>query len=115
MSEHSQPSMYAQYLHEREGFSILEEPRGFATYKQIDQDTYYLRDVFVMKEHRKSGVGSELLAKISEIAKENGAKRIQGSVCLDAKNVEQSMAVIIASGFRFLRGQGNMLYFVLDI
>lgn len=105
-------SLYADYLKERQGIETVEHEFGFATYKRIDAETVYLQDIFVVKEHRRNGVASELSAKIAEIAKASGAKKLIGSVDITAHGVTESMKAILGDGFRFSHAQGNGIYFV---
>jgi predicted GNAT family acetyltransferase len=108
-------SLYAQYIEEREGFSIIESDHGFATYIKVDDETYYLRDIFVEKEFRKSGLAKELSRQVAEIAKADGAKRLTGSVSTIANGVTVSMKAILADGFEFSHANGNMLYFAKEL
>ena len=104
-------SLYAEYVHEREGFDTFETAIGFATYKKLDADTYYLRDIFVAWDRRRQGVAKELSAEVARIAKAGGANKLLGSVCLSAKDPTQSIAALLADGFVYSAYMGNMLYF----
>ena len=108
-------NLYSQYIVEREGLGIVEFDHGFATYIQVDADTFYLQDIFVEKEHRKSGLAKELSKQVALIAKEAGAKKLTGSVCLIAKGVTVSMKAILGDGFEYSHANGNTLYFAKEI
>jgi predicted GNAT family acetyltransferase len=108
-------SLYGQYIKEREGFDIVETEYGFATYTSVDEQTIYLRDIFIVAEKRRSGLATELSTKVAEIAKELGKNKILGSICIDAKGVTTSMAALLGDKFKFSHANGNMLYFVKDI
>lgn len=109
------PSLYAQYIKEREGFESVEVEHGFATYIQVDPDTVYLRDIFVEEGFRKQGIASELSKMVMDISRILGAKRLTGSVCTDAKGVTVSMKALLADGFTFSHALGNMLYFAKEV
>jgi len=108
-------SLYAKYVEEREGFSIIEGGHGFATYIKVDDDTFYLRDIFVEEEYRKSGLAKELSKQVADIAKEAGAKRLTGSVSVLANGVTVSMKAVLADGFEFSHMNGTTLYFAKEI
>jgi GNAT superfamily N-acetyltransferase len=108
-------SLYAQYVKEREGFETLEVEHGFATYKQVDPDMVYLRDIFVEQDFRQDGIATKLSKQVAEIAKGLGATKLTGSVCIDAAGVTISMKALLGDGFQFSHAVGNMIYFVKDI
>lgn len=103
--------LYAQYIKEREGSEILIVDYGFATYRKLEDGSYYLIDIFVEERYRKLGIARNLFDKIVDIAKADNASRILGSVCTSANGVTASMASILAVGFQFSSQNGNMLYF----
>jgi GNAT superfamily N-acetyltransferase len=107
--------MYADYLNERTGTSLLQLEHGFATFKKLDADTYYLIDIYVEPEFRRKRIASELSQRVCEIAKADGAKKLIGSVDISTNGVTESMKAILADGFRFSHAQGNGIYFVKDI
>lgn len=108
-------SLYAQYIKEREGFETLEVEHGFATYKQIEPDMVYLRDIFVEDNFRQNGIASDLSKQVALIAKDLGCKKLTGSVCIDAIGVTISMKALLGDGFQYSHASGNMIYFVKDI
>ena len=61
------------------------EPAGFALYFHnfstfLGKPGIYLEDLFVMPEHRGSGLGKALLARLAAIALERGCGRMEWSV-----------------------------------
>lgn len=107
--------LYAKYIQEREGREILTVEHGFLTYKRLDKDTYYLIDCFVEKGYRKLGIARQLGDDVCAIAKQNGAIKVLGSVCLDAAGVTESLTAILAAGYRYSSIHGNTLYFTKDL
>lgn len=108
-------SLYANYINEREDFETIEVDNGFATYKKISDDEFYLRDIFVLKDHRKDGVATLLSMMVARIAKEAGATKLIGSVSLRGNGIEISMLALIGDGFKFSHQVDSMLYFAKDI
>ncbi len=108
-------SLYADYIREREGFETIEVEHGFATYKRLNDDEFYLRDICVAKPHRKEGIATILSEMIARIAREAGATKLIGSVSLRANGIEVSILALIGDGFKFSHSTESMLYFVKDI
>jgi hypothetical protein len=104
-------NLYAQYIKERENTEIIVLDHGFATYRKLNNVSYYLVDMFVEKAYRKCNVAWDLNNMICDIAKKDGASVIFTSVCTDAAGVSISLAVVLAGGFEFSSRDGNMLYF----
>jgi hypothetical protein len=105
-------NLYAQYIKEREDREIIVLEHGFATYKKLNPETYYLVDMFVEKVYRRTNIAWDLNNIICDIAKKDGALNIITSICTDAAGVTESMAVILAGGFKYSSTSGNMLYFI---
>lgn len=91
-------SLYGQYLKERENKEIIESETGYATYYFVD-DAVYLENIFVTKEHRRKGETFVLSAKIIEIAKAKGCKKMYGTVCPTAPGANVSLTQLLNHGF----------------
>ena len=91
------PSLYAQYIAERESFSILETDKGFATYR-TSSHICYLRDIFVLPEYRKEHYATFLADMVTRIAKELGCTILRGSVDCQTNNWNASCQVLEAYG-----------------
>jgi len=104
-------TMQADYILEREGISTLEVENGFATYKKVSDNTYYLIDIYVKPEHRRGRIASEMSAKVAEIAKNDGAEYLLGSVDTSCNFATESMKAVLGDGFSFKSIDGNMIYF----
>ena len=109
-------SLYGQYIAEREGNIILETEFGFATC-QIEENSIYLMDMYVVPEKRQTGVGRDFLNKAAELAKEHNKSIITTSVCYNTNNPETSMLAILSCGFKFfnVKESDNMIYFYKEI
>lgn len=91
--------MWSEYIKEREGFETLETEKGVATYK-ISGEECYIKDIYVSKDHRKSGEGSRIGDIISDIARINGCTRLTGSVVPSLNGSTESLAALIRYGFK---------------
>ena len=107
--------LYADYIKERENVELVQDEHGFATYKILEDNSYYIVDIFVEKDHRKGKIASQLADLIVTIAQANGASKLIGSICLNVEGVTESMKVLLAYGFKFSHANGTMLYFTKHI
>jgi len=109
--------MYADYLKEREGMETVTHEHGFATYNKMDDGSFYICDIYVKPDHRRSGAATELEAEIIKRAKSAGASRVIGSVCLTTNGVTRSMKTLLGSGYEYLSADytKDIIYFVKGI
>lgn len=107
-------SLYAEYVREREGKFVIENDKGFATYTFVN-DGCYIEEIFVVKEHRKSGQAAEFADQIVKIAKEKGFNRLYGTVAPQAHGSTESLKVLLAYGFRLQTSNQNLIVMVKEI
>lgn len=100
----------AKYLCEREGVQSLIRENCFATYI-INGDECYIRDIWVEREFRKSGLASKIADEIVKIAEVTGCKYLTGSVMPSAKNSTESIKVLLAYGFKLHSSVVNGIIF----
>lgn len=106
---------YWAYIGEREGAKVVENDHGFATYKKVSQDTYYLMDIWVKPDYRKTNCGTKLMEQVILKAKEDGATRLMGSCCPSANGSTISLMAMLRRGFSLLNCEEDMIYLVKDI
>lgn len=104
----------AAYFKEREDFETIITSDGFASYK-ITGDECYIRDIWVDKDQRKSGLASEMADDIARISIAAGCKYLTGSVCTTAKNPTESTAVLLAYGFKIHSAVQGGIFFRKDL
>jgi hypothetical protein len=92
-------SIYSEYIKEREGKDIIEDDRGFATYKIVDATRCYIENIYVRHEYRHSKVASDMADKITAIAKNKGCTKLLGSVCPGLMGSTASLKILLAYGF----------------
>lgn len=109
------PSLYAQYIEEREGKHILESEYGFATYQFLDNGRCYIEDIYVVPDYRKSYAASNMANAITAIAKDKGCKTLIGSVVPSAKGSTASLKVLLAYGFKLESCQNNFIVMSKEI
>jgi GNAT superfamily N-acetyltransferase len=107
-------SLYGQYVIEREGMEIIESPIGFATYYFVEKECY-IKDIFVLKDHRKTGEATHLADEITKIAKSKGCTKLYGTICPTAKGSTESMKVLLAYGFKLDSSVSNFIALVKEL
>jgi L-amino acid N-acyltransferase YncA len=91
-------SLWADYLKEREGNSIIEEPWGFIEYR-LALPFMKIESIYVKPEERKAGRASLLADQVTSLAKEQGATHLWSQVWVGALNATASLKAILAYGF----------------
>lgn len=107
-------SLYARYIKEREGFEIVENDLGFATY-QIDGSRCYIRDIYVAKAAREMNLASKMADEIAIIAKAQGCNQLMGTVCPQAHHATSSLKVLLAYGFKLESSRDNLIIFTKEL
>jgi len=107
-------SLYANYVLEREGFSTIEDPCGFATYKIVGEECY-LRDIYLLPEHRKDGVGRKLADEVSRIALSQGCTKLTGTVCPSTRGSTDSLKALLAYGFAVHESRIDFIVLVKEL
>lgn len=77
---------------------------NFSTF--LGQPGLYLEDLYVMPDYRGSGIGKQLLARLAEIAEENGCGRMEWSVLdwnSDAIDFYKSFGAILMEDWKICR------------
>lgn len=108
-------SLYADYIQEREDKEIIENDKGFATFKCFENGECYLQDIYVIPVERKNNVATQMADKVVEIARERGCKLLVGSVCTDDKYATRNMKVFLAYGMQIYKTAGTMIFLKKDI
>jgi ribosomal protein S18 acetylase RimI-like enzyme len=111
------PSLYANYIKEREGIDILEMFYGFMTYKLMPEaKTVYLRDCYVLPQYRGQAKVSEMAEIIEKIAFDNGCTISMTSVDLNTLSASKNLKTYLGYGFNVGSVQNNhMMYLTRTI
>lgn len=108
-------SLYARYLDERTDDSIIETEYGFATYRYLKPRTVYIIDLYVLPEHRKKGIASQLADKICAEAKIRDCIELLGTVVPFTYGATESILTLIAYGMKVRSSCDNLIIFKKDI
>lgn len=107
-------SLYAQYVAEKDGMSVLEKEHGFAVFR-IEGESVYLRDIFVVEAKRKSNLAKEMADEIADLARKKGCKFMTGTVNPNLPSATKSVMVLIAYGMKLLSANQECLLFGREI
>lgn len=107
-------SLWAEYKRERENVETLERENGFITYK-IFKDECYIIDLYVRPDFRRTYLASNMADEVAALAKKQGCKFITGSVDTRANACTDSIKILLAYGFKLLKSEGFMIYFIKEL
>lgn len=108
-------SLYKAYLTEKTDKFVIETDKGFIVFNFPDDKTCYIEDVFVLKEHRNSYAGSDLVDQVYSIAKSKNCSKILGSIVPTSKNSTASLKAIMAYGMQLDSATTNFILFSKEI
>jgi GNAT superfamily N-acetyltransferase len=107
-------SLYADYKKEREGKHVIESDRGFIVYFK-EKDYFYIEDIYVVPEFRRTHAATEMADWVCSMAKEAGIKKIMGSVVPTTNGANISLRTMLAYGMRLHSAQNNIIFFQKDL
>lgn len=107
-------SNYGQYIKERENLDILENENGFFTYK-INGNECYIKDIFILKDARRSGVATSMAEEISKIAKENGCTFLTGTCVPSTNGATESLKAMFSYGFKVHSSQNDLIVLIKEL
>ena len=109
-------SHYADYLRERLGKHVLETEHGFAVFFEIPEErAIYIEDIFVEKDHRETGVASQMADAIAEAAKEDGFQFLLGSVNPKTHGATRSLRVLLGYGMQLSHVKDGLIWFKKEL
>lgn len=107
-------SLYARYIKEREGKSIIENEDSFVSYK-INGPEVYLSDIFISEESRTLSRFRALINQVAEIGKANECDIITANIHLADPNANKTLKVSMHVGFKVKDANGGILLLVKKI
>lgn len=105
-------SLFADYIKEREGTEIIEADEGFATY-QFYGKICYIKDIYIVPKARQKDLASKMADRIADIARSEYCDTLMGTVCLNTKQADNSIKVLMGYGMKPVRVKEaeNMIVF----
>lgn len=106
--------MWSLYVKEKSGVETVSDEHGFLCYK-IHGEECYLEDIFILPEYRQRGIGSDLLDKVTEIAKEAGCRFLSSCIRPSESTSTLSMKAHLSKGFRIYSSHENRILMIKEI
>lgn len=107
--------LYADYLKERRGLSMIESDQGFIAYRCKGKECF-IGEMYVDPDVRKLGVGRKLLNTVIDVARAEGCEFITANIFLDDPNANSTLAAVLACGFKVVSApNSNVLFISLQI
>jgi GNAT superfamily N-acetyltransferase len=107
-------TLYAKYIEERRGLSVLETEDSFLTYKFCGDDCF-IHDMYVVNAKRTIGVGRDLIGQLEDLAKAAGCKYISANIDLRTPGATNCLLASLNVGFEAKAAQGDALLIIKDI
>jgi GNAT superfamily N-acetyltransferase len=109
-------SHYADYIREHRGDGIIENEKGFATYRFLNEGkSVYIVDIYIHPDFRHDGAASIIADSIVDVAKAKGCTELLGTVVPTAKNSTASLKVLLGYGMSLQSSGNDLIVFKKDI
>jgi ribosomal protein S18 acetylase RimI-like enzyme len=109
-------SLFAKYIKEREGKTVIETDDVLAIYKfDLDHNSVYIEDIYVVPEKRKSGLGQKVADFICNLGRKQGLKYLVGSVVPSANGSDYSLKLLLRYGMRLKSSHENIIFLIKDL
>lgn len=99
------------YMQEREGLYFVEAPAGFLAYKKVNADSWYVQDIYVLPEARKSKLATKLFDKVVKLAQAEKVHTLLGSVDISAPAADVNLKAVLSVGFKPQTVDGSLIWF----
>jgi GNAT superfamily N-acetyltransferase len=103
--------MWAAYIKETLGKEMIQTDKGFATFFIVPGTSVcYIEDIYVLPEHRKSDITTEMENSVKKWAVERGCTELMGSVNLSISTPERSLQILLHRGYKLSQVTPSMIY-----
>ena len=111
--------MYKKYIEELyDNASIVFNSKGFLEYRILgegEDKELYIKELGILKEFRKTHGARDLADQVSNVARDLGCKYLSASMSPLNENPDVSMKVILSYGFKPLRAEDNVVWFIKEL
>ncbi len=107
-------SLYAQYVNEREGSRLIEEPWGFVEFKS-EPPFMRIEAVFTLPQYRRTKRAWDLCDRVVEVAREEGLTHLWTQVWVNYQGANESLSACLAYGFRVQIAEGGRIILTKEI
>lgn len=106
--------MFAEYHKERDDYETIKNEHGFIVYKFID-DYCFIRDIYVKKEVRFMGKGSELADLVVKECKKKDVKKLFANCIPSTKISTDSIKAILGYGFNLFSASNDCVTLIKEL
>lgn len=106
--------MFAEYQKERDGYDTIQNEFGFIVYKFID-DYCFIKDLYVKKDMRFLGKGSELADLVVRECKKKDVKKIYSNCVPSTPISTDSLKAILGYGFRLFSSSNDCITLIKEL
>lgn len=100
--------MYADYILERQGLSLLTSEHGFIAYS-LNGEECFVAELFIRKEYRRAGFAKELFKELLQICLNAKCKIITANIHLWDRGANNTLKAIQTVGFEITGAQNGVL------
>jgi GNAT superfamily N-acetyltransferase len=106
--------MFEEYFKEKKSLECFKNEYGFILYRIVERDLY-IRDFYILPEHRRKGIAFAMTDKLVFAAKSLGCNRIVADVEPEDSNSTESLKFILAYGFELNSSDENEILLTKEI
>jgi GNAT superfamily N-acetyltransferase len=107
--------MYFEYLKERQKRMSLTHEFGFATFDLGPEGELYIADMYVRPEKRGSGIVSELVQGLEQLAKQFQKTYLSCRIYVKDKGADRTLGAAQKLGFRVRSAEGGCIILTKDL
>jgi predicted GNAT superfamily acetyltransferase len=106
--------MIAEYLKETKGVELFQEEHGFILFK-LNFPIIYIRDVYVVPEHRRGRVAFSMFDKLLGAAKEQGFTRVMSDIMPSDTTATEAMKMNLKYGMKIVKANDDEIILAMDL
>lgn len=89
----------------------MEDRAGFLAYKIVSSNSWYVQDIYVLPEARKSKLATKLFERVVELAQAQKVEVLLGSVDISAPAADVNLKAVLSVGFKPQSVDGSLIWF----
>ena len=107
-------SLYADYIKESKGNTVVEDEMGFYEYS-LKEECLYVENIYIKDEYRGSKKMFKYMSELAEIAKAYDLPCLTAVVNVLNLNANSVLNYFITYGGRVFLAQNNNIYFTMSV
>ena len=107
-------SLYADYIQESKGSTVVEDEMGFYEYS-LKEECLYIENAYIIPEKRGNNNGRKYMVQMAEIAKAFDLHQLTGVVNVKHLNANYLMGLYLKNGGNVILAQNDNIYFAISV